>query len=72
MAAKKGYVIAVGGDAPHIKGLPMIQQFQYIFDFVGMDFAGYILGIGNKPGDILADQKAIYAAGELNRLLKTI
>lgn len=72
MAAKKGYVIAVGGDAPHIKGLPMIQQFQFIFGFIGMEFAGYILGIGNKPGDIMADQKAIYAARELNQLLKTI
>ena len=69
MSAKKAYVIAVGGDSPDIKGLPMIQQFQYIFDFVGVDFAGYILGTGNKPGDILTDKKAIHAANELNTKL---
>lgn len=69
MASKKAYVIAVGGDSPTIKGLPMIQQFQYIFDFVGVNFAGYILGAGNKPGDILTDKNALYAATELNKQL---
>ena len=44
MSSKKAYVIAVGGDEPYIKGLPMIQQFQHIFDFVGITFEGYILG----------------------------
>jgi multimeric flavodoxin WrbA len=70
MAAKKAFVIAVGGDNPGIKGLPMIQQFQHIFDFMGMDFAGYIIGEGNKPGDILHDQKALFAATQLNQNLK--
>lgn len=70
MASKKAFVVAVGGDDPYIKGLPMIQQFNYIFDFVGMDFGGYILGEGNKPGDVLQDQTALFAASQLQNQLK--
>ncbi|MEH7123693.1 flavodoxin family protein [Bacillus sp. JJ1773] len=62
MSQKRAYVIAVGGDQPYIKGLPMIQQFQHIFDFVGTTFEGYIIGEGNRPGDIAQDLKALYAA----------
>ncbi|WP_286230392.1 flavodoxin family protein [Neobacillus mesonae] len=67
MSQKKAYVIAVGGDAPNIKGLPMIQQFQHIFDFMGISFEGYILGEGNKPGDILNDKNALFAANQLQK-----
>jgi multimeric flavodoxin WrbA len=69
MASKKAYVIAVGGDDPYIKGLPLIQQFQYIFDFMGIEFAGYILGNGNKPGEVLQDEAALFAATQLRKLL---
>lgn len=67
MAAKKAFVIAVGGDDPSIKGLPMIQQFKYIFDFVGIEFAGYIIGNGNKPEDIYEDIEAIFKAEQLQK-----
>lgn len=70
MAAKKAYVIAVGGDNPYMKGQPMIQQFKHIFDFMGMEFAGYILGEGNKPEDILQDKKAWSSASQLQQTLK--
>ncbi|MEC1750601.1 flavodoxin family protein [Bacillus mojavensis] len=65
MSAKQAYVIAAGGDNPKIKGLPLIEQFGHIFDFMGMSFEGYVLGEGNRPGDILYDQQAIEAAGRL-------
>ncbi len=69
--SKKGaYVIAVGGDNPYIKGLPMIQQFQYIFDFVGISFEGYIIGEGNRPGDIAQDFNALSAAEQLRKKLQ--
>ena len=70
MSSKKAYVIAVGGDMPYIKGLPMIQQFQHIFDFMGTSFEGYILGEGNKPGDIVRDLKAMSAAECLRKELQ--
>ncbi|WP_155592399.1 flavodoxin family protein [Lysinibacillus cavernae] len=70
MSSKKSYVIAVGGDQPYMKGLPMIQQFQHIFDFMGITFEGYILGEGNKPGDIVQDSKALSAAECLRRELQ--
>lgn len=55
---KKAYVIAVGGDNPKVKGLPMIQQFQYIFDFMGMNFDGYVIGKASKRGEIELDVTA--------------
>nr|WP_268476320.1 beta-L-arabinofuranosidase domain-containing protein [Bacillus atrophaeus] len=62
---QNGYVITVGGDEPTRKGLPLIQQFEYIFDFIGISFGGYVLGEGNRPGDILHDQHALSAASQL-------
>lgn len=59
LSKKKAFVIAVGGDNPSIKALPLIQQFQYIFDFFGMAFAGYVIGKASQPGDIQKDTKAI-------------
>lgn len=70
MSQKKAYVITVGGDQAKIKGLPLIQQFQYIFNFMGMTFSGYIIGQGNAPGDILRDTPAITQAELLNKELK--
>ena len=70
MALKKAFVIAVGGDDPYIKGLPMIQQFRHIFDFIGIDFAGYILGKGSKPEDIFQDIDALFAASQLHNNLQ--
>ncbi|WP_339148869.1 MULTISPECIES: flavodoxin family protein [unclassified Sutcliffiella] len=69
MSTKGAYVIAVGGDFPAIKGLPMIQQFKYIFEFMGVEFKGYIIGKGNQPGDIHEDKVALYQAAELRNEL---
>jgi len=70
LGQKQAYVITTGGDQPTIKGLPLIQQFQYIFEFVGMPFTGYIIGEGNKPGEILRDQRALSNAKQLNEWLR--
>ncbi|MGG1662662.1 flavodoxin family protein [Brevibacillus sp. NRS-1366] len=71
MGQKSAYVITTGGDQPRLKGLPLIQQFQYIFSFVGTTYAGYIIGEGNKPGDILDDKRAIEDAKIFNEWLKS-
>ena len=39
------YVVIVGGDNPKVKALPLIAQFQYIFDFVGSSFEVMLLGM---------------------------
>ncbi|KEZ49859.1 NAD(P)H-dependent oxidoreductase [Metabacillus indicus LMG 22858] len=67
---KKAYVVIAGGDSPKIKALPLIQQFQYIFDFVGMEFCGYIIGEANAPGDMEKDKKAAAEAGVMNEQIK--
>lgn len=71
MGEKQAYVITVGGDQPRIKALPMIQQLQYTFDFVGMKFSGYLIGQGSKPGDIVNDTLALAEAKCLNEQLKS-
>jgi len=70
LGTKKAYVIAVGGDKPHIKGLPLIQQFNYIFQFMSISFEGYALGKASRPGDITQDGAAFLAAEALNEKLK--
>lgn len=72
MADKTAYAVVVGGDNPRIKALPLIQQLQYTFDFVGLPFAGYVIGKGSKPGDVLKDARAIREAEALNAELRKV
>ncbi|MEK5389237.1 flavodoxin family protein [Margalitia sp. FSL K6-0131] len=72
MALKKAFVVGVGGDDPLIKGLPMIQQFKFIFNFMGINFAGYVIGNGNKPDDILQDKNALFTASQIHNELQLL
>lgn len=65
LSKKKVYLIAVGGDTPTIKGLPLVQQFNYICQFYKMSFEGYVIGKASKPGEILQDKPALKAASLL-------
>ncbi|WAA13191.1 flavodoxin family protein [Fervidibacillus halotolerans] len=71
MENKEAFVVLCGGDHPRIKGLPLIQQFQYAFDFIGLSFSDYVIGQGNKPGDVRNDRYAIHVAKALNLILKS-
>jgi multimeric flavodoxin WrbA len=71
-ATKTAYVIGIGDDEPHLKGLPLVQQFQYIFGYTGTNFAGYILGQGNKPGDILQDAVSLATLEEIRKKWGTV
>ncbi|MDM5190748.1 flavodoxin family protein [Bacillus sp. DX4.1] len=68
---KKMYVVIVGGDNPKLKALPFIAQFQYIFDFVGASFEGYIIGDANAPDEIMNDKEAMEKVKIYNELLQT-
>ncbi len=72
MADKKGYVIAVGGNQPTVKGLPLILQFQLIFQFFGAKLEGYVIGEGHRPGDILNDHSALAQADALQKELSKL
>lgn len=71
MSKKKAYVIVTGNSPdPKIAALPLIQQFNYIFDYVGMEFVDYIIGEANKPDDILNDSLALTKAEFWNGQMK--
>ncbi|WNB93926.1 flavodoxin family protein [Bacillus sp. NEB1478] len=70
MGEKKAFVITVGGDQPRMKALPLIQQFQYIFDFLGTEFTGYLIGNANAPDEIFNDKRSISDAAELKKELQ--
>ncbi|MBT2599549.1 flavodoxin family protein [Oceanobacillus sp. ISL-74] len=65
LSKKDVYAIIVGGDTPQIKGLPLVQQFQYICQFYQMNFKGYVIGKASKPGEITIDHQALQAASHL-------
>lgn len=72
MREKKAYVIITGGEKVRLKALPLIQQFELIFQFMSMDFKGYVLGYGGKPDGVLHDEQALAHAKQLNEQLKQL
>ncbi|KAA0542925.1 flavodoxin family protein [Bacillus sp. BGMRC 2118] len=72
MKDKKMYVLITGGDEPKQKALPLVMQFQYIFDYFGASFEGYVIGEGNKPNDIVEDKLALQQAGFFKELLSEV
>lgn len=72
MRGKQAYVIITGGENVRLTALPLIQQFELIFQFMSMDFKGYVLGHGGKPGGILHDEQALAEARSLNQQLKQL
>lgn len=67
---KTAYLVAAGGDNPRIKALALVQQFFWIADFVGLTLADYVIGEGDKPGDVLNDSVAMVRAGKLRGVFK--
>ncbi|SEO06967.1 Multimeric flavodoxin WrbA [Amphibacillus marinus] len=60
LSNKQAYVIVTAHyPDPNLTALPLIQQFNHIFSYVGIKFIDYLIGHGNKPNDILTDQLAL-------------
>lgn len=72
MAKKQAFVLIVGGDRVHIKALPLVQQFQYIFDFMNMSMIGYLIGQGTKPEEVQNDRRALENATTWNRKIQEL
>ncbi|KHE72866.1 flavodoxin family protein [Halobacillus sp. BBL2006] len=72
LTQQRAYVITTGGSDPKLTGLPLIQQFGHIFDFVNMSFEDYIIGQAVKPGEIQQDSQALGKAAEWNSFFKNL
>lgn len=72
LTKKKAYVVVTGGSSAKVKGLPLIQQFNYIFEFVNMEFVDYIIGSGVKPGEVKEDSIALEKAEQWRRKFDTL
>ncbi|QKS72940.1 NAD(P)H-dependent oxidoreductase [Paenalkalicoccus suaedae] len=59
LAEKEAYVIITGGPHSKSKGLPLVTQFHYICDFVGMKLVDYVIGRGVRPGEVTNDLNAL-------------
>ncbi|NQD65775.1 flavodoxin family protein [Bacillus haikouensis] len=70
LTRKKAYVVITGGTSACIKGLPLVQQFNYIFEFVNMEFSDYLIGAGVRPGEVVNDIAALEKAERWNALFR--
>ncbi|MEG9295606.1 flavodoxin family protein [Mangrovibacillus sp. Mu-81] len=70
LTRKKAYVVITGGTSARIKGLPLVQQFNYIFEFVNMEFSDYLIGAGVRPGEVINDLAALEKAERWNVLFR--
>ncbi|QPC47823.1 flavodoxin family protein [Mangrovibacillus cuniculi] len=64
---KENYVIISGGKDAGVKALPLVQQFAYIFEFMGMTFNDYVICKGVKPGEVKDDTIAVAKVHEWNQ-----
>ncbi len=67
MKGKKIYVIIVGGATAPLTALPLVQQFQLISNFMGMEFVDYVIGKGVKPSEVLEDEDSVLQAKQLGK-----
>ncbi|QKS73333.1 flavodoxin family protein [Paenalkalicoccus suaedae] len=73
MKQKKAYVIITGENPPpKTAALPLVQQFQYICEYTGMEFVDYIIGKANKPTEIQEDSYAVGKAELWNEELREV
>ncbi|WP_260353136.1 flavodoxin family protein [Lactiplantibacillus paraplantarum] len=68
---KQIVLIIVGGDNPVVKGQIIIDQFNYICEFLGMKLIASVIGEANRPGTICEDLNALTEARNVNRILKS-
>ncbi|PTX58449.1 multimeric flavodoxin WrbA [Melghirimyces profundicolus] len=71
MAEKEALVVITGGDNPRLKGMGVLQQLYWIFDFLGITFIDYVIGQGNIQGEVRQDFEAMSKAEHLNHILRT-
>jgi hypothetical protein len=55
-----------------MRALPLVNQFYWIADFLGMDFRGYVIGEGDRPGEVRQDGAAVSEAQRRNQIVKDL
>ncbi|UTR13759.1 flavodoxin family protein [Salipaludibacillus sp. LMS25] len=73
LAEKKAYVIITGNKPdPKVSALPLIMQFNAIFQYAEVTFEDYLIGTGNKPGEIFTDAEALQKARLWNSQFRSL
>lgn len=67
---KKYLILIIGGDNPHTKAQPLVNQFKLIFEFMNITNYRFLIGEGNKPYDVLNDSQFIKELANINLALK--
>jgi multimeric flavodoxin WrbA len=65
MAGKTMWAITMLSDTDKAQADPLLGSLQWTAKYLGMRWGGSLLGYGNKPGDVLADQTALTNAEQL-------
>ena len=68
-APKKGVLVAPSAEGATCCG-PLIKMFRMSFDYLGIEFAGKVLGTAYEKGEIEQDQKALRKAYALGMSLE--
>lgn len=65
MVRKNLWVITVHSDEETTAGVqPLIDTLRFSADYMRMNWAGVLLGYGNRPGDVLNDQPSLESASK--------
>jgi multimeric flavodoxin WrbA len=69
LKGKKGVIVAPSAEGATCCG-PLIKMFRMSFDYLGIEFAGKVLGTAYEKGEIEQDKKELKKAYDLGMSLK--
>ncbi len=69
LKGKKGVIVAPSAEGAKCCG-PLIKMFRMSFDYLGVEFAGKVLGTAYEKGEIVQDEKELKKAYKLGMSLK--
>jgi len=62
MAGKRLWAISVASERDPRFAEPLLHSLQLTADYMKMPWGGFLLGFGNRPGDVLEDAQSVEAA----------
>lgn len=67
MAGKRMWAITMVSDTDPAKAEPLLTSLRWTAQYMRMEWGGEMIGLGNSPGDVLADTTAMGIAARLFR-----